>query len=81
MNVEPNDNVWVCLSPLEDVWKQGVVICSVFGVPDSFVIEINGQQYQQNLAHQEVMVMMMMLVLRNKMEPKTELIDYNQDQH
>ena len=86
VNFEPNDNVWVCLSPLENVWKQGVVIRSVVGVPDSFVVDINGQQYRQNkhdlnLAHQEVKALMMLLVLRNKMEPKTELIDYDQDQH
>ena len=42
MNFEPNDNVWVHLNPLENVWEQGVVIV---GVPDSFIIEINGQQY------------------------------------
>ena len=34
---------------MENVWKQGVIIHDVVGVPDSFVIEINnGQQYQQN---------------------------------
>ena len=48
MNFEPGDNVWVCLNPIENVWEQGVFIHSVLGVPDSFVIEINGQQYQQN---------------------------------
>ena len=48
MNFEPNDNVWVHLSPLENIWKQGIVIHNVVGVPDSFVIEINGQQYRQN---------------------------------
>ena len=48
VNFEPGDNVWVCLSPLGKVWKQGIVICSVIGVPDSFVVKINGQQYQQN---------------------------------
>ena len=38
-------------------------------------------------AHKEVKAMMMLLVplvvnmLRNKMEPTTELIDYDQDQH
>ena len=25
-----------------------IIICSLVGVPDSFVIEINGQQYQRN---------------------------------
>ena len=48
MNFEPGDNVWVCLSPIENIWKQGIIICNVIGVPDSFVIKINGQQYQQN---------------------------------
>ena len=48
MNFEPGDNVWVCLSPIENSWKQGVVIRNVVGVPDSFIVEINGQQYQQN---------------------------------
>ena len=49
VNFEPGDNEWVCLSPIENSWKQGVVICDVVGVPDSFIIEINnGQQYRQN---------------------------------
>ena len=34
VNFEPDGNVWVCLSPLENVWNQGVIICSVVGVPD-----------------------------------------------
>ena len=46
VNFEPGDHVWVCLSPIENSWKQGVIICSVVGVQDSFFIEINGQQYQ-----------------------------------
>ena len=45
VNSEPNDNVLVHLSPLENVWKQGVIIHGVVGVPDSFIIKINGQQY------------------------------------
>ena len=45
VNFEPGDNVWVHLSPIENIWKQGVIICSVVGVPDSFIIEVNGQQY------------------------------------
>ena len=48
VNFEPGDNVWVHLSPIENVWKQGVIIRNVVGVPDSFIIEINGQQYRQN---------------------------------
>ena len=37
VNFEPGDNVWVCLSPIENIWKQGVIIRNVVGVPDSFV--------------------------------------------
>ena len=48
MNFEHGDSVWVHPSPIENVWKQGIIIRSVVGVPDSFVIEINGQQYHQN---------------------------------
>ena len=48
VNFEPGDNVWVCLSPIDNTWKQGVIICNVVGVPDSFVVEINGQQYRRN---------------------------------
>ena len=48
VNFEPGDNVWVCLSPIENSWKQGVIIRSVVGVSDSFVVEINGQQHRRN---------------------------------
>ena len=40
--------MWVHLSPVENTWKQGVIIHSVVGVPDSFVVEISGQQYRRN---------------------------------
>ena len=46
VNFEPGDNVWVCLSPTENSWKQEVIIHNVVGVLDSFIIEINGQQYR-----------------------------------
>ena len=48
MNFEPGDNAWVCLNPIENIWKQGIIIHSVIGVLDSFVMEINGQQYRRN---------------------------------
>ena len=48
MNFEPGDNVWVHLNPIENVWKQGIIIHGVGRVPVSFVIEINSQQYWQN---------------------------------
>ena len=40
--------MWVCLSPIENTWKQGVIIRNVVGVPVSFIVEINGQQYGRN---------------------------------
>ena len=36
------------LSHLENVGSKVVIIRSVVGVPDSFVVEINGQQYRRN---------------------------------
>ena len=48
VNFESGDNVWVCLSPIKNTWKQGIIIHNVVGVPDSFVVEINGQQYRRN---------------------------------
>ena len=48
MNFEPGANVWVCLSPIKNSWKQGIIIHNVVGVPDPFGIEINGQQYRGN---------------------------------
>ena len=49
VNFEPGDNVWVCLSPIENTWKQGIIIRNVIGVPDSFDVEINGQQYRRKM--------------------------------
>ena len=40
--------MWVCLSPIGNTWKQGIIVHSVVGVPDSFIVEINGQQYRRN---------------------------------
>ena len=48
VNFESGDSVWVWLSPIDNTWKQGIVIHSVVGVPDSFVVEINSQQYRRN---------------------------------
>ena len=48
VNFEAGNGVWVCLSPIDNTWKQGVIICSVVGVPDSFIVEINSQQYRRN---------------------------------
>ena len=48
VNFEPGDSVWVCSSPIENTWKQGVIIHSVVGVPDSLVVKINDQQYRRN---------------------------------
>ena len=85
VNFEPGDNVWVCLSPKENTWKQGIVIHNVVGVPDSFVVEINGQQYRRNkhditfsLPKGDNGVVGVPLVVnmpRNKLELRTKLID------
>ena len=48
VNFEPGDSMWAHLSPIENIWKQGIVLRNVVGVADSFVVKINGQQYQQN---------------------------------
>ena len=48
VNFEPGDGICVCLSPIENTWKQGVIIHNVVGVPDSFVVEINSQQHRRN---------------------------------
>ena len=48
INFEAGDNVWVCLNSTDNTWKQGMVIRQVVGIPDSFVVEVNGQQYRQN---------------------------------
>ena len=48
VNFEAGNGVWLHLSPIDITWKQDVGICSVVGVPDSFVVEINGQQYRRN---------------------------------
>ena len=48
MNFEPGDDVCICLSLIENSWKQGVIKRNVVVAPDSFVIKINGQQYQRN---------------------------------
>ena len=34
--------------PINNTWKQGVVIRQVVGVPDSLVVKVNGQQYRRN---------------------------------
>ena len=77
MYFEPGDNVWVCLSPLENVWKQGV--------------EINAQQYRQNKhditfspprGDDDVVGASGSLHAAEEQEElRTELIDYDQDQH
>ena len=77
--------MWVHLSPIENTWKQGIIICSVVGVPDSFVVEINGQQYRRD-KHDitfsppkgDAMLLGVPLVInmpRNKLELRTKLID------
>ena len=86
INFEEGDGVWVCLSPIDNTWKEGVIIRQVVGVPDSFIVEINGQRYRRN-KHDitfsppknddsgAVGVPLVINMLRNKLELRTKLID------
>ena len=84
--------VYEILSPIENSWKQGIIIRSLVGVPDSFVVEINGQQYRQNKCDITFSspkgndgavggATGSQHATRNKMELRTEVMDYDQDQH
>ena len=48
VNYEAGKGRWVHLSEIDKTWKQGTVVRTVVGVPDSFIVEINGQQYRRN---------------------------------
>ena len=48
MDFQEGDAVWIHLSPIDTRWKKGVMIRQVVGVPDSFVVDVHGQQYRRN---------------------------------
>ena len=47
---EPNDSdsCYVRISPNENVWEKGLVIRKVIGVPDLYVMEVDGHRYHRN---------------------------------
>ena len=47
---EPNDgdSCYVRINPYENVWEKGLVIRKVIGVPDSYVVEVDGHRYHCN---------------------------------
>ena len=47
---EPNDgdSCYVRINPNENVWEKGLVIRKVTGVPDSYVVEVDGHRYCHN---------------------------------
>ena len=47
---EPNDgdSCYVRINPNENVWEKGLVIRKVIGVPDSYVVEVDGHRYHHN---------------------------------
>ena len=47
---EPDDSdfCYVRINPNENVWEKGLVKRKVVGVPDSYVVEVDGHRYHQN---------------------------------
>ena len=46
---EPNegDSCYVRINPNENVWEKGLVIRKVIGVPDLYVVEVDGHRYRR----------------------------------
>ena len=42
------DVCYARLNPIEKVWKKGFVIRKVIGIPDSYVVEVDGCKYCHN---------------------------------
>ena len=45
---QEEDSCWARLNPIENVWNKGLVIRKVIGVPDSYVVEVDGCRYHWN---------------------------------
>ena len=47
---EPDDGdfCYVRVNPNENVWEKGLITRKVVGVPDSYVVEVDGHKYHQN---------------------------------
>ena len=42
------DSCYVRINPNENVWEKGLVVRKVVGVPDSYVVEVDGCRYHHN---------------------------------
>ena len=49
-NFDPQegDSCWARLDSAENVWSKGFVVRKVIGVPDSYVVEVDGHRYYHN---------------------------------
>ena len=47
---EPNDggSCYIRINPNENVWEKGLVIRKVIGVPDLYVVQVDGHRYCRN---------------------------------
>ena len=45
---QEGDSCWARLDPTENVWSKGFVVRKVIGVPDSYVVEVDGCRYHCN---------------------------------
>ena len=47
-NPNDGDSCYVRINPSENVWEKGSVVRKVIGVPDSYVVEVDGHRYHHN---------------------------------
>ena len=45
---QEGDSCWARLDSTENVWSKGLVVRKVIGVPDSYVVDVDGCRYCQN---------------------------------
>ena len=47
-NPNDSDSCYVRINPNENVWEKGLVVGKVVGVPDLYVVEVDGRRYCRN---------------------------------
>ena len=45
---QEGDYCYARLNPMENVWEKGFLVRNVIGVPDSYVVEVDGCRYHHN---------------------------------
>ena len=45
---QAGDSCYARLNPMENVWEKGFIVRKVIGVPDSYVVEVDGCRYHCN---------------------------------